>query len=456
MTAPGGDGRASTPLGLHTDLYEIRMVESYLLHDRLGPATFSLFSRPTPERPWLVSAGLDRVLEVVDDFRFGDDELAYLSGQDTPGEVLDWLAEFRFEGEIWAVPDGTLVLGEEPLLEVTAPLPVAQLLETVLMNAVHYDTLVATKAARCVLAAEGRPVVDFGFRRAHGLEAGNRAARAAWLGGCAATSNVEAGRRYGIPITGTMAHSFIQSFDHEVDAYRAFARDHPGNATLLVDTYEVEQGIDNAIAVAQELAEEGIGIPAIRIDSEPLDELSRHARSRLDEAGLEDVRILVSGGLDEFAIAELVTDDAPVDGFGVGSALVTSGDKPALDVAYKLVEYAGRGRAKYSPGKRFLPGAKQVFRSGGPEADVLERRDAVAEGRPLLQQVWKGTEAVHEPELEAARERVAAQLEDLPERWREPRWEGEPPTPRIGPELDTHAEQVRKAELGPRSGAAGG
>lgn len=446
-------GDRGTPLGLHTDLYEIRMVESYVRHGRDGTATFSLFCRPSTVRPWLVSAGTDRVLEVLEGFRFGDDELAYLSRQDTPGEVLEWLASFRFEGEVWAVPDGTVVLGDEPLLEVTAPLPAAQLLETALMNAVHHDTLVATKAARCVLAAGGRPVVDFGFRRAHGLEAGVRAARAAWLGGCAATSNVEAGRRWDIPVTGTMAHSFVQSFDSEREAFRVFGRDHPDATTLLVDTYDVERGIDNAVEVAGDLADEGIAVRAVRLDSEPLEGLARHARRRLDQAGLGDVRILVSGGLDEVAIRDLLGAGAPVDGFGVGSALVTSSDKPALDVAYKLVEYAGRGRAKYSPGKRFLPGPKQVLRTGGPDTDVLEHRDASAAGEPLLRPVWKGGGPCVEPDLDEARERAAAQLDALPGGWRTPRWDGEPPAPRIGPGLDAYADQVEAREL---DGAGGG
>ena len=436
-----------TPLGLHTDLYEIRMVESYVRHGMFAPATFSLFSRPSTDRPWLVSAGVDRALEVLADYRFGPAEIDYLADQGTPDEALDYLREFSFEGEVWAVPDGTLVLGDEPVLEVTAPLPAAQVLETALMNAVQFDTLVATKAARCVLAAGDRTVVDFGFRRAHGLAAGVRAARASYLGGCVGTSNVEAGRRFEIPISGTMAHSFVQAFDREVDAYRTFATDHPDGTTLLVDTYEVHAGVDNAIAVIRDLASEGIAVGALRIDSEPLDELTRWTRARLDDAGLDDVRILLSGGLDEFAIASLVADDVPVDGFGVGSALVTSKDKPTLDMAYKLVAYDGRGRAKYSEGKRFLPGAKQVFRGASVADDVLERRDAEADGAPLLQPVWRGTSPCYTFDLEAAREHVAAQLAALPPAWRQLTWSDEAPSPTIGPVLQAFAEQVAEREL---------
>lgn len=435
-------------LGLHTDLYEIRMVETYVRLGMTAPATFSLFARPSATRPWLVAGGLDRVLRAVADYRFEGPQLDYLAEQDTPEQTLEYLRDLRFEGEVWAMPEGTVVLGDEPLVEVTAPLPVAQLLETSVMNAAHFDTLIATKAARCVRAADGRAVVDFGFRRAHGLDAGNRAARASYLGGAAMTSNVEAGHRFGIPITGTMAHSFVQAFTDEVEAFRAFAVDHPDGTTLLVDTYEVEQGIDNAITVARELREADAGhIRAIRIDSDPLDEFARLARGKLDDAGLRDVQIFLSGGLDEFAVAEMVADDVPFDGVGIGTALVTSSDKSALDVAYKLVEYDGRGVAKYSPGKRFLPGAKQVFRDGSPADDVLELRDAEADGTPLLQQVWAGTEPLVEPDLQEARERAADQLATLPDAWDERDWEGEPPAARTGPALDAHAEEVEQREV---------
>lgn len=262
------------------------------------------------------------------------------------------------------------------------------------------------------------------------------------------TSNVEAGRRYGLPVTGTMAHSFVQAFDDETEAFRAFAEDHPGGTTLLVDTYDVHRGIDRAIAVAHELAGDGPVVRAIRIDSDPLDELARWARRRLDENGLEEVQIFLSGGLDEFALADLVAADVPVDGFGIGTALMTSSDKPALDVAYKLVSYAGRGRAKYSSGKRFLPGAKQVFRSGGPDTDVLELRESQADGEPLLEPIWRDTDPCYEFDLEEARHRAARQLETVPAHWDERRWEGDPPEPRIGPDLDAYAAEVEQRELG--------
>lgn len=435
-------------LGLHTDLYEIRMAETYVRRGMLEPATFSLFVRPSSSRPWLVVAGIDRALEVLSDYRFDAAQLDYLAEQGTPDHLLDHLRDLRFDGEVWAVPDGTVVLGDEPLLELTAPLPTAQLVETAVINAVQLDTLVATKAARCVIAAEGRPVVDYGFRRAHGLDAGIRAARAAYLGGVEATSNVEAGHRFGIPITGTMAHSFVQAFDRETDAFREFARDHPDDTTLLVDTYDVDRGIGNAVTVIRELAADGIRVGAIRIDSQPLDALASRARVRLDEAGLTDVRILASGGLDEWSVAELVGTGAPVDGFGIGSALVVSSDRPTLDIAYKLVEYAGRGRAKYSPGKRFLPGPQQVWRRDGPESDVLDRRDSSGEGRPLLRPVWSEGGATYTFDLESARRRVREQLEELPRAWRALDGAAEPPVPAVSPALDAFAREVEARELG--------
>lgn len=436
---------AGRPLGLATDLYEIRMVESYVRRGMLAPATFSLFVRPSMARPWLLAAGVQRALAVLEDFRFGPEELDYLAGQDVHEEALSYLAELEPEGEVWAVADGTVVLADEPVLEITAPLPFAQLLETALMNAVQLDTLVATKAARCVLAARGRPVVDFGFRRAHGLEAGVRAARAAWIGGCAGTSNVEAGRRHGLPIAGTMAHSFVQAFDDEATAFAAFAADHPG-AILLVDTYDTAEGVENAIRVVKEMAAEDGSIRGVRIDSDPLDELAREARRRLDQAGLTEVQIFASGGLDEFAIDELLTARVPVDGFGVGSALVTSSDKPALDIAYKLVDYDGRGRAKYSREKATLPGPKQVLRESTPDTDVLERREAAGEGG-LLAPAWRDGRRLRNRGPAEIRERAAEQLDLLPAGWRHPPYPDSPPRPRIGPALTAYAEEVRSREL---------
>jgi nicotinate phosphoribosyltransferase len=436
------------PLGLYTDLYEIRMLESYVRLGMTGTATFSLFARPSRLRPFLVSDGLDLVLDVLDRFRFGDEEIAYLRAQGVSSAALDWLSRARPSGELWAVPDGTVLLAGEPLLEITAPLPMAQLLETALTNAVHGATLVASKAARLVRAARGRDVIDFGFRRAHGLETAVRGALAAYVGGVASTSNVEAGRRHGIPISGTMAHSFVQAFDHELDALREFAIDHP-HTTLLVDTYDPAAGVANAIRVARVIEERGMRIAAIRIDSEPLDEAGREARALLDRAGLTDVKIIASGGLDEESIDALVRAGAPYDAFGVGSSLICSSDRPALDLGYKLVDYDGVVRAKYSPGKPTLPGRKQIFRSGTAASDIVELRDAGGmPGTPLLVPIWRDGVALYEFDAERARQRAADSLAPLPDDWFLPPGPEEIPAPTIGPSLAAEAEATRRRFTG--------
>jgi nicotinate phosphoribosyltransferase len=438
----------TSALGLYTDLYELRMLESYLRLGMTDEATFSLYARPSRLRPFLVSAGLDLVKEVLDGFRFGEEEIAYLRRQGLSDRALEWLARARPSGELWAVPDGTVVLAGEPLLELTGPLPMAQLLETAVTNAMHGATLVATKAARLVRAARGRPVIDFGFRRAHGLETGIRAALAAYVGGAASTSNVEAGRRYGIPIAGTMAHSFVQAFDHELDALREFAADH-ADTTLLVDTYDPIEGVASAIRVAHALAPRGVRIGAIRIDSGDLAELGRRARAMLDQAGLREVTIVASGGLDEDSIDELTRTGAPYDAFGVGSSLVCSTDRPALDMAYKLVDYAGVARAKFSPGKLSLPGRKQVFRSESPLADILELRDAPPPpGAPLLAPVWRDGQWLQPVDVERARRRARESTAALPDHWFRAPGPDEPPAPVIGPALADAVDATRRRFAG--------
>jgi nicotinate phosphoribosyltransferase len=430
-------------LGLCTDLYEIRMCESYLRLGMTESATFSLFCRPSLERPFYVTAGLDSALDVLSEFRFDAEALAYLRTQGISQDLVAWLRDITVTGELWAVPDGTVLLAHEPWLEFTAPLPIAQLLETALMNAVHAGTAVATKAARLVRAAEGRPVVEFGFRRAHGLETAIRASLAAYVGGCASTSNVAAGQRYGVPVSGTMAHSFVQAFDEEIGAFREFIRDHPGG-TLLIDSYDTLTGVDRAIAIAKS----GGALGAVRIDSEPLIELSREVRHRLDEAGLLGVMIFASGGLDEEDLAAVIAAKAPIDAFGVGSALVCSSDKPALDVAYKLVEYGGRGRAKYSRCKASLPGRKQIFRTGSLERDVLELRDAASEGVPLLELAYRDGERRYHFDRELARRRARRVVEGLPDSWFSPMGLDHVPVPIIGPRLAAEARAVEERVLG--------
>lgn len=451
MTGHQREGSAATGrIGLCTDLYELRMVESYLKRGMTAPATFSLFIRPSAARPWYVALGVQRVLELLGSFRYGSGELDYLRTLGFTDDTLAWLEAFDPNGEVWAVPEGTIVLAGEPILELTAPLPVAQVLETAAVNLVHYPTAVATKAARCRLAASGRALADFGFRRAHGLETGVEAALAAWIGGGMATSNVEAGRRFAIPVTGTMAHSYVQAFVDEREAFWAFAHDHPEHTILLVDTYDTVQGVHRAVAVADELRAAGGRVRGVRLDSGDLGDLATQARKVLDDAGYHDTQIFASGGLDEYRIRDLVSAGAPIDAFGVGSSLVVSGDYPALDIVYKLVDYDARPVAKFSGAKSTLPGRKQVFRpqDAGPEADVLSTRTAEEPGQRLLQPVWRDGKVLRAGDVAEARQRVSDQLQRLPEDWRQPRHVSEPPMPAIGDDLRSVAEQVREAAFG--------
>jgi nicotinate phosphoribosyltransferase len=449
MTGHRREGSAATGnLGLCTDLYELRMVESYLKQDMRASATFSLFIRPAVVRPWYVALGIERALELLSSFRFGPEELEELERIGVDRHVRDELGAMEIDtGEVWAVPDGTVVLAQEPLLEITAPLPVAQLLETAVMNLVGYATLVATKAARFALVAGGRQLADFGFRRAHGLETGIEAALAAYLGGGFATSNVEAGRRFGIPTTGTMAHSYVQAFTDEREAFRSFASDHPEQSVLLVDTYDTVQGVRRAIEVCDELGLEPRGV---RLDSGDVGSLAVEARRLLDEAGLTHSLVIVSGGLDEYAVHELLEGGAPIDGFGVGTSLTVSEDHPGLDIVYKLVEYDQRPVAKFSGVKSIFPGRKQVLRpEEGVAGDVLEPRDHPAAGRGLLRPVWRDGERLVEPfDAEAIRARVRSELEGLPRSWRTPPYPEQAPLPTVGPELDALTERVRRDAFG--------
>lgn len=442
------------PLGLFTDMYELRMAQTYLRNDMTAPATFSLYIRPDRARPWLMAAGIDRALDVLDAFRYGSDEIDHLAETaDLGDDFLGWLAELEITGVVHAVPDGTVVLGDEPLLEFTGPLPVGQLLETALMNVVHLSTVVATKAARCVIAAQGRELADFGARRAHGLEASLEAARAAFLAGVDATSNVEAGRRFGIPVVGTMAHAFVQAFEDEREAFRAFAADHPGHSVMLVDTYDTIEGVRRAIDVGHELRARGADLAGVRLDSGDLGSLARESRRLLDDAGFPDARIMASGAMDEWRIAELVGSGAPIDAFGVGTSVVTSRDHPASDIAYKLVEYDGQAKAKYSTGKSLLPGAKQVYRGSGPHEDVLGRRDDDVAGAPLLRPCWRDGQRTDERSSGAARELAADQLAALPEDWRRPDGPDEVPVPDVSPALRQLAVETRREQID-GSGAA--
>jgi nicotinate phosphoribosyltransferase len=370
---------------LLADLYELNMVASYLRRGMDGAATFSLFVRRLPAtRGFIVAAGVESCLDFLEQLRFEEDDLRYL------GEVvgfapadIDAFRRFRFTGDVWAIPEGRIALAGEPLLEVTAPLPEAQLVETFLLNRVTFESTIASKAARCVIAAAGRDTVDFSFRRTQGIEAGIDVARLSAMVGFAATSNVEAARRYGLTAAGTMAHSYVEAFRSELQAFRAFAEDFPARVTFLVDTYDTITGVRNAIAVIRELELEGrLGI---RLDSGDLAQLSIKARRLLDQAGLKRVRIFASGSLNELAIDDLVRGGAPIDAFGVGTQMGVSADYPYLDTAYKMVLYEGRPIMKLSRDKVSAPGRKQVFRRGKPFSDVLALRDEpVPSGRRRL------------------------------------------------------------------------
>jgi len=407
---------------LLTDLYELTMSQVYVERDMFAPATFSLFVRKLPpNRSFLLAAGLWPLLEVLKELRFSEEDLAYLESLDLfKPHFLDYLKNFRFTGEVWALPEGTVFFENEPLVEITAPLPEAQMVETLVINILNIETTVATKAALCVMAAEGRPCVDFGARRTQGLEASLHAARASYIAGFSATSNVLAGKLFGIPVTGTMAHSYVQSFPNEEEAFLAFAENFPQNPVFLIDTYHTLQGAEKAARVAKVLSEKGIRVRGVRLDSGEVVELSRRVRKLLDEAGFPEIKIFVSGGLDEARIAEIVSSRAPVDAFGVGTKMGVSADAPYLDLAYKLVEYDGRPRLKLSEGKVTYPGRKQVFRrfdsSGHFYEDEVGLREESLEGTPLLECFLRaGRLLKKKPSLTEIRERAGEGLKSLPE-----------------------------------------
>jgi nicotinate phosphoribosyltransferase len=410
------------PGGLLTDMYELNMAASYLRRGMTQLATFSLFVRRLPpERGFLVAAGLEDCLDRLERFGFEDWDLRYLrEGLGFDDETLEAFRGIGFTGDVWAVPEGRVVFQSEPLLEVTAPLPEAQLVETLLLNEITFQTTVATKAARCWLAADGRDVVDFAFRRTQGIEAAMEVARASAIVGFAATSNVEAARRWGLAAAGTMAHSYVEAFANEREAFRAFASDFPERCTFLVDTYDTLHGVRTAIEVIREL---GIGSSsglAIRLDSGDLGALATQARGILDDAALSNVRIFVSGGLDEYDVAGLVASGAPIDAFGVGTRMGVSADAPYVDSVYKLVDYGGRPVLKLSVEKVTAPGAKQVFRSiedGRLTADVVGLRTEQQPGgsEPLLEPVMlDGERTAERPSLTEANARFRADVAMLP------------------------------------------
>jgi nicotinate phosphoribosyltransferase len=415
---------------LFTDLYQLTMLRSYLREGMTGEAVFSLFVRDLGARNVLVAGGLEQALSFLEDVHFSDEALDYLADQDGfDAEFIDALPSFSFTGDVYAVPEGTPVFAEEPLVEVVAPLPEAQLVETFLLNQITFQTSVATKARRVKDAAgPQRTVADFSARRTHGTDAAIAGARAMYVGGVDATSNVRAGRRYGLPITGTMAHSYVEAHDDERDAFRNFSAAFP-ETTLLVDTYDTLEGVRKVIRLAEERGaepEQPFAVGALRLDSGDLGALATEARTMLDEAGLGEVQLFASGGLDEFRIRELLNGGAPLDGFGVGTSLGTVADQPGLDSAYKLCAYDGTPRMKLSSQKSNLPGRKQVYRvseDGTAARDVIAtaEEDGPPGGRPLLQQVMAGgerTEAGRPAPVGEIRAHAAEAVGALPERLR--------------------------------------
>lgn len=422
---------------LVTDLYELTMAAGYLdagLHHE--PATFELSVRELPEqRSFLVAAGLDEVLHFLEELHFDAAALDYLASLDRfDPAFLSLLGDLRFDGDVWAMPEGTLAFAQEPLLRVTAPLIQAQIVETFVLAAMGFQTMIASKAARVRLAAGSRTVADFGARRAHGPEAALKAARAAFVGGVDATSLLLAGRAFGIPVTGTMAHSYVLAHRSEREAFLAFSRTFPDNSVLLIDTFDTLEGARIAAGAAAELAADGIAVGGVRLDSGDLAELASGVRRILDEAGFPGIRIVASGGLDEHSVAELLGRGAPIDGFGVGTRLTTSGDAPSLDVVYKLVADRRGPRMKTSTGKLTLPGVKQVFRSaaGGElsgDTIALADEDGIA-GQALLHPVMRSGERIVDPQPPAAlRDRTLEGLELLPARLRSIDGPADPPYP---------------------------
>ena len=413
-----GDPGASALL---TDLYQLTMLQAYYEEGMTGEAVFEFCVRRLPERRnFLVAAGLEQVLDFLEDLQFSPSELAWLesTGRFTP-RFLRHLEKLRFTGRVEAMAEGTVFFPNEPILRVEAPMPEAQLVETRVLNLLHFQTAIASKAVRCVLAAPGKPLVDFGLRRAHGAEAGLLAARAAYLAGFDATSNVLAGRRFGLPLSGTMAHSFIEAADSEEGAFLGFARANPGNAVFLIDTYDTEVAAAKVVEVAPALRAQGLAVGGVRLDSGDLAEHARRVRDILDRGGLRQTRIFASGNLDEFELQRLTAGGAPIDGYGVGTRLVTSADAPYLDCGYKLQEYAGRPRGKRAEGKATLPGRKQVHRrfdaAGQMEGDLVSLQEEPVSGEPLME---KGRRMAASPALSEVRKRLLGQLERLPARLR--------------------------------------
>ncbi len=406
---------------LLTDLYQLTMLQSCFEASMEDTAVFEFFVRKLPEnRNFLLAAGLEQVLKFLEGFQFSESELDWLASYGRFNNAfLDYLATLRFSGEVHAMPEGTVFFANEPIIRVTAPLPQAQLVESRIINLLHFQTLIASKAARSVLIAPDKVLVDFGMRRAHGGEAALLAARACYLAGFAGSSTVSAAQCFGIPIFGTMAHSFIQAHTDESKAFEDFALANPDNVVLLIDTYDTEAGARKAVALAPELLKRGIKIKGVRLDSGDLAEHARRVRIILDAGGLSETSIFASGDIDEYKLETLLSQQAPIDAFGIGTRMITAADHPYLDCAYKLQEYADVPRRKRSEGKATWPGRKQVYRRFDAEGhladDTLTLADAACDGQALLEPFMQnGRTLAPYPSLETLRQYTQQQLQTLP------------------------------------------
>lgn len=413
----------SQSLGLFVDLYELLMAQIYVEREYLGNATFSLFIRKRPKkRPFFIACGLDPFLNALEKFRFSEEDLEYLESLKIfKPKFLDYLKNFRFKGEIRALPEGTIFFENEPICEVTAELPVAQLLETLILNTFHIEILSVSKAVLSILHAGDIPCIDFSARRTHGIDASLHVARASYIAGFKATSNVLAGKLFGIPVTGTMAHSFVEIFSDEETAFKTYAETYPNNTILLIDTYNTLEGARKVVKLKDYFKEKGIKLKGVRIDSGDLEKLSIEVRKILNKGNLKNIGIFLSSGIDEKIILRLKEKEIPVDGFGIGTKLGVSVDQPYLDIAYKLVEYEGKPKAKLSPGKKFYPGAKDLYRiykNAQPEYDWLclkgEKPPVEKENaKSLLILVYKGTQKLYTEDLNKIRNRLKHQLNEI-------------------------------------------
>ncbi len=415
-------------MALFTDLYELTMCASYFDNKRFEPATFDLFIRRLPpNRSYFLFAGLEQALLYLENVRFTEEHIAFLRKLGFRDDFLDYLRGFRFTGDVWAVPEGTVAFPNEPLIRVTAPIIEAQLVETFLLNTVNLQTMIASKAARVVQAANGKAVVEFGLRREHGVDAGMKVARSSYIAGAAGTSNVLAGLAYDIPVFGTMAHSFVMSFEKEIEAFRAFTKTFPAKSTLLLDTYDDMAGAEKAAVVAKELEKEGFKLGGVRLDSGDLAQTSKKIRALLDAKSLSYVNIFASGDLDEFKIAELQHKGARIDAFGVGTKMGTSADYPYTDVIYKLCETRnGHGEflpiMKLSKDKITLPGRKQVYRvtdqNGKYAKDVIMLVEEQSDGEPLLKKMIDNGKLIYSlPSLKEIRAAAAQNLAKIPDKY---------------------------------------